>query len=303
MKSACALLCCCLAWLTAQATGHEAGQHPLLDLARELEAARAPQLQPDFTAPDLRSAEHALRQAHPPADADCARSLGASVFADLHSELAQAHEARGDFAAAAQDYRHALACAPRSVRVLNNLAQALFDARDFAGAREYVQRALAIDPRAVYLSHLAANIDFIEERWADAVTRFRYAAASEPDRTLAAYMQIMYWLAQRRGGVPSPELVARRHTDIWPEPLLLYLQDQYTESELVARVREGEDEYATSGRDERLCEALYYVGEAHWAEGRRELARDYFAAAVNIKLIRFHEHGLAMAEIAKLRPR
>jgi len=300
LRLARAWLCCWLAWPLAQAATPQSGQHPLLDLARELEASREPQLQPDYTSPELRSAEHALRQAHPPADAECARSLGASVFADLYSELAQAHEARGDFAAAAQAYRHALACTPRSVRVLNNLAQALFDARDLAGARAYVRQAQAIDPRAVYLAHLAANLDFVEERWADAVTHFRYAAASEPDRTIAAYLQLMYWLAQRRAGVPNPEFVARRQTDAWPRPLMLYLQDQYTESELVAQVRAGEDEYATSGRDERLCEALYYVGEAHWARGKRDLARDYFAAAVNIKLIRFHEHGLAMAEIAKL---
>jgi lipoprotein NlpI len=299
LKAVLASLCCCLALLPAGAAT-DAGQHPLLDLARELETSREPRLQSDYSAPDLRSAEHALRQANPPADADCARSLGAAVFADLYSELGQAHEVRGEFASAAQDYRRALACTPRSVRVLHNLAQALFDARDLAGAREYVRRGQAIDPRAVHLSQLAANLDFIEERWADAASRFRYAAASEPDRTLAAYLQIMYWLAQRRAGVANPEFVERRQTDGWPRPLLLYLQGQYAESELVAQVREGEDEYASSGRDERLCEALYYVGEAHWARGQRELARDYFAAAVNIKLIRFHEHGLAMAEIAKL---
>jgi lipoprotein NlpI len=302
LRRALALLCCCLAWSPAHFAAAETHPHPLLDLARELEASRQPQLQADYTAPELRSAEHALRQAHPPADADCARSLGAPVFADLYSELAQAQESRGDFAAAAAAYRRALACTPRSVRVLHNLAQSLFDARDLAGAREYVRRAQAIDPRAVYLAHLAANLDFVEERWADAVTRFRYAAASEPDRTIAAYLQIMYWLAQRRAGVTSPEFVARRQTDAWPRPLMLYLQDQYTESELVAQVRAGDDEYATSGRDERLCEALYYVGEALWAKGQRDLARDYFAAAVNLKLIRFHEHGLAMAEIAKLNP-
>jgi hypothetical protein len=31
------------------------------------------------------------------------------------------------------------------------------------------------------------------------------------------------------------------------------------------------------------------------------VARDYFAALVNLKIIDFLEHGLALAEIAKLR--
>lgn len=303
MRLASTLLCCCLIWPAVHAADAEPGEHPLLELARELEQSREPALRTDYTAPELRSAEHALEQARPPADAECARSLGASVFADLHSEVAQARDARGDFPGAAQAYRRALACTPRSTRVLNNLADALFDARDLAGAREYVQQALAINPRAVYLTRLAANIDFVEERWADAVGRFRYSAASEPDRVRAAYSQLMYWLAQMRAGVARPEFVARRHADDWPKPLLLYLQDQYTEAELVTEVKAGDNEWASVGRDERLCEALFYVGEAYWARGKPDVARDYFAAAVNIKMIRFHEHGLALAEIAKLRTR
>jgi lipoprotein NlpI len=287
----------------ATAAQSRAGAHPLLELARELEASREPAPQSDYPAPDLRSAEHALAQAKVPADEDCARSLGAPVFADLHSGVAVALSEQGDFAGAAQAYRRALACAPRSTRVLNNLADALFSARDFAGAAEYIRRALAIDPRAVHLAVMAANIDFVSGRWADAMGRYRYAAASEADRTRADYWQLMYWLTQMRAGVPRPEFVARRHSDDWPRQLLLYLQGEYSEEELAAAVREGEAQSANLGRDERLCEALFYVGEAHLARNDADLARAYFAAAVNIKLIRFNEHGLALAEIANLQSR
>jgi lipoprotein NlpI len=300
------LLCGCLVATAARASDETPGQHPLLDLAHELEAARPPDAQLDYEAPDMRSAEHALAQAHAPADADCAGSLGASVFSELHSEVAAARSAQGDFAGAAQAYRHALACTPRSSRVLHNLADALFNARDIAGAAEYVRLALEINPRAVYISVLAGNIEFVAGHWAEAMSRYRYAAASELDRTRADYWQLMYWLTQARAGVSSPEFVTRRHSEGWPNPLLLYVRGQYSEAELVTAVREGEDEYSSHGRDERLCEALYYVGEAHLARGDADLARDYFAAAVNIKMIRFNEHGLALAEIARLqnaRPR
>jgi len=53
--------------------------------------------------------------------------------------------------------------------------------------------------------------------------------------------------------------------------------------------------------DERLCEALFYVGEEYWARGQPEVARDYFAALVNIRVLFFVEHGIALAEIARLR--
>lgn len=306
MKLAHLLLFACLLAPTVRAADPAPGKHPLLELARELEPSREPDVQPDYEAPDMRSAEHALAQAHVPADGDCARSLGASVFADLHSEVAAARNAQGDFAGAAQAYRHALACTPRSSRVLHNLADALFNTRDMPGAAEYVQRALEINPRAVYISVLAGNIDFVAGHWADAMGHYRYAASSEPDRTRASYWQLMYWLTQARAGVATPAFVTRRRADGWPNPLMLYLLGEYSEAELVTAVREGENEYSSHGRDERLCEALYYVGEAHLARGDADLARDYFAAAVNIKIIRFNEHGLALAEIARLqqsRPR
>ena len=234
-----------------------------------------------------------------PGDVLCARSLGASVFAGLHADVAQARKAQGDISGAVEAYRRAQACLPRDSRILASLADALFDLRDVAAAREVITQALAINPRGVYLTRVAAGIDFVQERWVDAVVRYRYVASSEPDRGRAAYAQLMYWLAQARAGIKQPEFVVRRHIEGWPKPLLLYMQDQYSEAELVTAVTEGSNEIDL-GVDERLCEALYYVGEAHWARGQPDLARRYFAAMVNIKVIRYVEHGLALAELAKL---
>ena len=75
-------------------------------------------------------------------------------------------------------------------------------------------------------------------------------------------------------------------------------------AELVKPVNEGDSDsnsQPNTSTDERLCEALFYVGEEYWARGQPEVARDYFAALVNLKIIDFLEHGLALAEIAKLR--
>ena len=115
----------------------------------------------------------------------------------------------------------------------------------------------------------------------------------------------MLWLAQARAGMPHPEYVTRAPGDGWPQPLLLYMVGEYTEQELVARVAEGDNDsnmQPNTSTDERLCEALFYVGEAYWARGDRDTARDYFAALVNLRVLYFLEHGLALAEIAKLRP-
>jgi tetratricopeptide (TPR) repeat protein len=301
MKLARALLCSCLVWASGYAAEHPPGEHPLLDLARALETTRKSQPDGRYYAPEVRSFEHALEQADPPADADCARSMGASVYADLYVDLGQALEAGGDYRGAVRAYRRALACVPRSARILANLAAAQFSARDVAGARAAVHEGLAIDSGGVYLNRVAGAIDFIEQRWANAVSRFRYVAASEKDRERAAFAQLMYWLAQLRAGVPKPEFVARRHTEDWPRPLMLYMQGQYTEIELLGAVRDVEGDYGEVLTDQRLCQALYYVGEAYWARGNPDVALDYFTAVVNTRVVHLDEHSMALAEIAVLR--
>jgi len=277
---------------------------PLLDFARLRAQTHAHSDRRIASRSDLLEAQHSLEQGRVPPEADCARSLGAQRYADLYARLAATRASTGDLKGAAASYRSAHACRPRDADILAALGGVLFDARDYAAARVEVDAALAIDPRSVSTNRLAGNVAFIDERWADAVSLFRYVASSDPDRTTAAYGQLMLWLAQARAGMPHPEYVTRSPADGWPQPLLLYLVGEYTEQELVARVSEGDDESNTqpnTSTDERLCEALFYVGEAYWARGDRDVARNYFAALVNIKVLYFLEHGLALAEISKLR--
>lgn len=278
--------------------------HPLLDFAREREQSREHSDRSVASRSDLKEAQHALEQGHVPPEAECARSLGAQRYADLYTTLAATKASLGDLAGAAAAYRSAHACRPRDANILAALGGVLFDARDYRGARAEVDSALAINSRSVTTNRLAANIAFVDERWADAVASFRYVASSDPDRVQAGYGQLMLWLAQARAGMPKPEYVTRAPGDGWPQPLLLYMVGEYTEAELVARVKEGDDDSNTqpnTSTDERLCEALFYVGEAYWARGDRETARNYFTALVNLRVLYFLEHGLALAEIAKLR--
>jgi lipoprotein NlpI len=304
LKYAWAVIACLLALPGSPAAAADSSDSPLLELARELQKSRNPDMRVTPGAPALRQAEHALEQAHAPPDDECAGRIGATRFADLHADVGSARVGQGDFLGAATAYRSAHACRPRDAQILAALAGVLFDARDYVGAREAINQSLAIEPRAVNANRLAGNIDFVDERWADAVARFRYVSSSDPDRVQAGYGQLMLWLSQMRAGVAKPEYVARTPGEGWPQPLLLYLRGEYTEDELITPIKEGDDDFNSqpnTNTDERLCEALFYVGEAHWARGQPDVARAYFAALVNIKVIYFLEHGLALAEIAKLR--
>jgi lipoprotein NlpI len=282
--------------------------HPLLELARKLESERGRERDKNLTLTpnqglSVTQVLHEVEQAKMPKPAECAGSIGAERYAALYMALGSARNDEGDAAGAAAEFRKALECRPRDAEILSALSAATFDARDFAGARAAIEASLAIDPRSVNANRNAGNLDFVEERWADAIARFRYVAASDEDRVRASYGQLMYWLAQRRGGIARPEFVTRTPGEGWPQPLLLYMRGKYTEAELVVPIRAGDDESNTqpdTNTDERLCEALYYVGEEYWARGHPEVARDYFAAVVNIKVVAFLEHGLALAEIQKL---
>jgi lipoprotein NlpI len=281
----------------------EKSSHPLLEMARQRVMKGGEQR----TAPGVstvRETEHQLSQAQVPADDACAGSLGAPMYAALHAEVAAARGGDGDFTGAAAAYRSAHACRPRDPQILSALAEVLFDARDYAGARAAIDASLAIDARIISANRIAGNIDFVAERWADAIARFRYVASGDADRTMAGYGQLMFWLAQARAGVAKPEFVTRTPGTGWPQPLLLYMRGEYTEEELLVPIEDGDqpnNEQPNTSADERLCEALFYIGEAHWARGQPDVARDYFAALVNLKVLYFLEHGLALAEIAKLR--
>ena len=293
-----------LAMAAAPAPAPGPTPHPLLDFARERETTRERDANRIARDSDVREALHALEQGNTPPEAECAQSMGAQRYANLYTDLAAARAGSGDLKGAAEAYRSAHACRPRDADILGALGGVEFDARDYPAARATIDAALAINPRSVGTNRLAGNIAFVEQRWPDAITRFRYVASSDSNREQAGYGQLMFWLSQARGGVAHPEFVTRVPGEGWPQPLLLYLKGDYTEAELVARVIEGDDESNTqmnTSTDERLCEALFYVGEAHWARGNPAAARDYFAALVNIKVLYFLEHGLALAEIAKLR--
>lgn len=278
--------------------------HPLLEFARKRSPDRDRDMRNIAGTSGVAEAEHALAQGRVPPEAQCAQSLGAQRYANLYTELAAERAAVGDLPGAAAAYRSAHACRPRDADILAALGGVLIDARDYPAARAAIDAALEIDPRSVGTNRLAGNLAYIDERWADAIARFRYVSASDPDRVQAGYGQLMLWLAQARSGVAHPEYVARVPGEGWPQPLLLYMKGEYTEAELVAQVVAGDDEdnsQPNTSTDERLCEALFYVGEAHWARGHPEVARDYFAALVNVKVLYFLQHGLALAEIAKLR--
>jgi lipoprotein NlpI len=235
----------------------------------------------------------------PPPDVECAQTLGASRFARMYDDLGAVQSNAGDTEAAITAFEKALACTPRAVSIHGELAAEFLNAGRIAEARAAAARGTAIDNENAGLDSVLMQLDFIEEHWADAVARLRAMIASQKDDERATYYLCFLWLAQRRAGIEHPELVEHSFDKReWPAPILGALQGELSEAKLLEKVREEKNEVR---RREILVEALYYTGQMRLANGERETARRYFAAVVNLKVLYFIEHHLALAEIMKLR--
>ena len=236
----------------------------------------------------------------PPPATNCAQTLGAKRFATLYDDLAQAYSNIGEHDEAVDAYAKAIDCNPRADFLHAELAASLLDVGRYSDARLETERQLRLGRADFTLYTLITQLDFIEGHWPDAANSARLAATQAPTDEQATYWQCFLWLAQMHAGTPEPLLVKRRIAQTWPAPILESLQGRITEADLAAAVAAEHD---IQRRREILAEALFYTGQQRLATNHADQAVKYFTATVNLKVVYFIEHQLAMAELQKLRHR
>lgn len=311
------------------ATGASATSQPgsLESLADAIDATALPAA--DYRRARLRSAEAGLQRADAPQDG-CGEALGAARFAALHTELARARAALGERQGALSAWRAAAACAPRDPQPRREIATALMALGRLDEARAELGRAATLARgSAAGLDEARTRLDFAAGRWADAARgaaaiaarleregrRAQPQAAGDapvPDgdeaagalpasRAAAGFWRLLERLAQRRGALPaapSPPLDPGADGAPWPAPLWRHLDSRLDERGLVAAIAADPD---PRRRREMACEALYYTAQQALAEGREAEGRRRLARVVNLKIVEFIEHDLALAELARRR--
>jgi tetratricopeptide (TPR) repeat protein len=284
-------------WLAALvALAQASSATPLLDYADALDFDTPPH-EVEYRAA-LERAAHELAR-HPPPAQDCAHTLGANRFAQLLEQLAESRAQLGDHAGAIEAYERSLGCAPRAPRLHADLAEELLDAGRLDEAIATLNRGLAIAHDDYALGSVMGRVEFMKEHWPGAIGWLRWSvqkATAVKDQAL--YWQLFLWLAQQRSGIAHPRPPEPPAGDDWPGPILQMLQGASSEDQLLAAVQAETD---AQRQREILCEALYYVGEQRLARGETEVARRYFAATVNLKVVYFIEHSMALNELAKMR--
>jgi tetratricopeptide (TPR) repeat protein len=298
--------------ITAEAEQPPAHESPLVAYAQELGELESKTDSHTLHAlhiatTQLRAATAEMSRHPPPPDEDCVHTLGASRFAEQYAHLARIQEDLGNFEAAIDANRSALACTPRVAFYEAAIAAAHLSLGRIDEARAAIERGYALDPEDSTVRDVRARIDFIQERWADATARYRLQVLEDKNGRYADYNRCYLWLAQRRAGVRDPELplVAPDPSESsspekrWPAQLLDTLRGDLSEEDLVQVIRDNRPGTAR----EWLTEALFYVGEQKLAEGDTEAARRHFASVVNLKVLNFVEYGMARAELSKMRER
>jgi lipoprotein NlpI len=234
----------------------------------------------------------------PPPESNCAQTLGAKRFATLLDDLGSAYSNLGDDAKAADAYAKAIRCNPRATFLHAELAASLLNLGRYDEARAEVQRQLTTSRPDFAIHSLTVQLDFIADRWPEAISNSRLAVSEAPDDEQATYWQCFLWLAQKRMGIQQPEPASRHPTENWPRPILESLQGRISEADLVEDVK---SETNIHRRHEILTEALFYTGEQRLAAHQLEQAKLYFTATVRLHVQYFIEHRLAVAELDKLR--
>lgn len=88
--------------------------------------------------------------------------------------------------------------------------------------------------------------------------------------------------------------------DEWGWAIVSVFAGQQSEAEFMRQLSAS----AKNNRElaERLCEAYFYLGKWHLAQGKKALAESYFKLSMANNVYDFIEHRYAMLELTQLKP-
>lgn len=100
--------------------------------------------------------------------------------------------AQGDFAAAEETYRRALAADPHSVEAFYSIGCVYSHLQDFQSSAEWAKKALSIDPQHAGSHALIGNALFGQERYEEAIAELRAAYSESKDLPILAQIGLCF---------------------------------------------------------------------------------------------------------------
>jgi predicted Zn-dependent protease len=231
------------------------------------------------------------------ADYDAAIRLrpkyGAAYFqrAIVHREL-------GNTVSAFADLDQALAAGFDEVSVTGERAEVNRTLGNYADALRDLNQVIEKRP-AAHAYEVRAMIEFSMGDWERAEADLQlYLSIGK--RRPQEYMEFFLLLTRRRRKIDDHQeaftAMIAQWPDVWAKAVGRYLSGQISEARLLAETNTGN----TPTKDERLCEAYFYIAEARLRSDDRASAEDFFEKCVRTGVTNYYEYQLARAELRHL---
>ena len=200
------------------------------------------------------------------------------------------------------DFNRALRERPDFAEAYNFIGVYLTQQQDFDNAYDAFDSALELAPDYDYAFLNRGIALYYGQRPSLAVedlAEFYRRRPEDPYRVLWLYMAEHQVDAQQ-----ADKALQRRYKqhagDEWGWAIVSVLAGQQSESEFMRQLSTS----AKNNRElaERLCEAYFYLGKWHLAQGKKALAEGYFKLSMANNVYDFIEHRYAMLELAQLEP-
>ena len=200
------------------------------------------------------------------------------------------------------DFNRALRERPDFAEAYNFIGVYLTQQQDFDNAYDAFDSALELAPDYDYAFLNRGIALYYGQRPKLAVedlSEFYRRRPEDPYRVLWLYMAEQQVDAQQ-----ADKALQRRYKqhagDEWGWAIVSVFAGQQSEAEFMRQLSAS----AKNNRElaERLCEAYFYLGKWHLAQGKKALAESYFKLSMANNVYDFIEHRYAMLELTQLEP-
>ena len=220
-------------------------------------------------------------------------------FAEAFNNRGNAYDDKTQHDRAIQDYSEAIRLKPDFAAAFSNRGSAYEEGGNRDRAIQDYDRAIRINPKYQNALKNRGRARFFQSDFGAAVNDFAQAL---PLRPTDAYTVLWLYLARSRSGQAAQEDLRRDAAALdrgsWPWPVVAaYLGEQDT-----ASVHAAARQAVASERNNRLCDANFYLGELAAANNKTAVARDLLLQAQNTCPWTSLESYSARFELARLPP-
>lgn len=213
-----------------------------------------------------------------------------------------AHSSAGDRVQALRDFDAALGLAPDRPEVLLDRATVRASAGDYGDALADIERAMPAVPTEAAPFRLRGRVHFEQGDYAAAVSDLDAAdAAAALKGQRDPYIALWLHMARlRRGTADAADLrkrLGKSDLAAWPGPILRHYLGETGLDAVIAAAEATRDAVQ---RNERLCEAYFFLAEAEIAAGRVAAGEALLRKAVATEATWFVEWNSARAELARI---